>query len=260
MTGPHSPFDTEGFARHVYSVGGIPTVIYTIGNGPPVMYWHGGGTWHGFAWLREWRDRFRVIVPYHPGFGESGDDPKIASMDDYVRHYAALFDAMALRSVALVGASLGGYMAAAFAAAHPGRVTKLVLASSAGISSPDLPMADFSAVKPDEMLGMFIVDTGVVAPFWPDRWTERAAREMQSTGKMLAPVPSEDGEFTRRIGGLTMPALVLWGEDDRILPAGLAGLWGKALPHAIVRIIPGAGHLLLDELAAARDAAAAFLA
>ncbi len=51
------------------------------------MYWHGGGTWHGFAWARTWQDRFKVIVPYHPGFGESGDDPELTSMDDYVQHY-----------------------------------------------------------------------------------------------------------------------------------------------------------------------------
>src|SRR5262249_5553846 len=103
-----SKFDTEGFERWEYQIGGVSTVVYTIGEGAPVMYWHGGGTWHGFAWAREWKNRFKVILPYHPGFGESGEAPDIGSMDDFVMHYIELCDAMNLSNFALVGTSFGG--------------------------------------------------------------------------------------------------------------------------------------------------------
>ena len=112
---PNSPFDTRGFSRAEYSVRGVRTVVYSIGKGSPVMYWHGRGTWHGFAWARELQGQYRLLLPYHPGFGESADDPRIGSVDDYVSHYVALFDQLQLSQVPLIGASFGGFMAAHFA-------------------------------------------------------------------------------------------------------------------------------------------------
>jgi pimeloyl-ACP methyl ester carboxylesterase len=259
MTGNHSKFDTEGFERWEYRIGGINTVVYTAGEGVPVMYWHGGGTWHGFAWARAWQDRFKVILPYHPGFGESGDDPLLTSMDDYVQHYVELFDALGLKSAALVGASMGGYMATSFAIAYPRRVSKLALVSPAGISSPEFPMGNRRDMAPDDLPGMFIVNRDLIKPFWPDRWNERAAREEQSAGKTFGPSSTFGPKLLRRIGRVTMPTLVIWGKEDRLLPVGLAALWGKAIPHATMRIVEGAGHLLLDESAAARDAVKSFL-
>lgn len=253
------PFDAEGFERWEYRIGGVKTVVYTIGKGQPVVYWHGGGTWHGFAWAREWADRFKVVLPYHPGFGESGDDPELSSMDDYVAHYVELCDAMNLTGFGLVGTSMGGYMAAAFAAAYPGRVAKLVLAAPAGISSPDFPMGNFREAAPEDLPGFFAHDFAVIEAFWPDRFNERIGREGQYAGKAFGPSSTFGPKLLRRAKRIGMPTLVIWGEKDRILPAGLAPLWCDAIPHASVRVIENAGHLLLDESAAARNAVKDFL-
>lgn len=254
-----SPFDTEGFARWEYRIGGVETVVYTIGQGRPVVYWHGGGTWHGFAWAREWADRFKVILPYHPGFGESGDDPELSSLDDYVAHYIELCDAMSLTGFGLVGTSMGGYMAAAFAAAHPTRVAKLVLAAPAGILSPDFPMGNFQEASPEELPSFFVHEFAVIEPFWPDRFNERIEREGQYMGKAFGPSSVLGPKLLRRAKRITMPTLVIWGDKDRILPAGLAPLWREAIPQASVRVVEDAGHLLLDESAAARNAVRDFL-
>ncbi len=254
-----SPFDTQGFARWEYRIGGVKTVVYTIGEGRPVVYWHGGGTWHGFAWAREWADRFKVILPYHPGFAESGDDPEISSMDDYVAHYIELFDAMGLASAGLVGTSLGGYMATAFAAAHPSRVAKLVLAAPAGISSPDFPMGNFQDASPEELPKFFVHDLSVIEPFWPDRFNERIGREGEYMGKAFGPSSTFGPKLARRARRLTMPTLVIWGDQDRILPVGLAPLWREAIPQASLHIVKNAGHLLFDESAEARRVAKDFL-
>lgn len=254
-----SPFDTRGFERWEYAVGGVETVVYTIGTGPPVVYWHGGGTWHGFAWAREWADRFKVILPYHPGFGESGDDPEITSMDDYVAHYAELCDAMGLAGFGLVGTSLGGYMAAAFASAYPSRVARLVLVCPAGISSPEFPMPNFRETPAEELPRLFVHDLATIEPFWPDRFNERIGREGQYAAKGFAPSSTSGAKLLRRAKRITMPTLVIWGDQDRVLPSGLAPLWKEAVPHATVRILENAGHLLLDESAPAREAVKDFL-
>src|SRR5215469_14389996 len=120
-------YSTDGFTRDEYVVDGIRSVVYNAGEGPAVVYFHGGGTFHGFEWARGWLDRFRVILPYHPGFGESADDPGITSMSDYVVHYTALFETLGLTQFGLVGASLGGRLAVEFALTHGNRVKRLVL-------------------------------------------------------------------------------------------------------------------------------------
>ena len=68
-------YSTEGFDRIVHRVDGIETVTYAIGAGEPLVYFHGGGTFHGFEWVRPLASEFRVFCPYHPNFGESGDAP-----------------------------------------------------------------------------------------------------------------------------------------------------------------------------------------
>ena len=259
MASQYSKFDTEGFERWEYKIGGINTVVYTIGEGRPVLYLHGGGTWHGFAWAREWKDRFKVILPYHPGFGESEDDPSIASMDDYVQHYIELCDAMNLRGFGLVGTSFGGFMATAFTITHPRRVARLALVSPGGINDPAFPMGNFRETPPEKLADLFVVNKSIVKEFLPDRWNEVIVREGQYAGKGFGPSTTFGPKLLRHIHRVTMPTLVIWGKEDRVLPVGLAGLWAKAIPHATVRLIDNAGHLLLDESAEARAAVRSFL-
>ncbi len=96
-------YSTEGFDRIVHRVDGVESVTYAIGDGAPLVYFHGGGTFHGFEWVRSLADGFRVYCPYHPNFGESGD-ADFDSMADYVMHYEMLFPALGLETFHLAGA------------------------------------------------------------------------------------------------------------------------------------------------------------
>ena len=78
-------YSTEGFDRIVHRVDGIETVTYAIGEGEPLVYFHGGGTFHGFEWVRALANEFRVFCPYHPNFGESGDAPFDQMEDEEIR-------------------------------------------------------------------------------------------------------------------------------------------------------------------------------
>jgi pimeloyl-ACP methyl ester carboxylesterase len=62
------------------------------------------------------------------------------------------------------------------------------------------------------------------------------------------------------LGRVDIPTLVVWGEDDRLLPPELAPAWVSLLPSATSALFPAAGHLVLDESAEARDAVARFCA
>src|SRR5262245_61631555 len=100
------------FERHTLHVDGVKTAVHIAGQGEPLVFFHGAGTVDGFDFAERWADRFRVIVPHHPGFGQSDDDPSYTSMQDYVMHYLELFDMLKLDRFNLVGLSMGGYLAA----------------------------------------------------------------------------------------------------------------------------------------------------
>jgi len=257
-------YSTEGFARDEYVVDGVRSVVYSAGNGPTVVYFHGGGTFHGFEWARGWLDRFRVILPHHPGYGESGDDPDIAAIADYVMHYTALFDALGLSRFGLSGASMGGRLATEFALMHGAMVDRLVLAAPAGLLAPDCPPPDWPAIPPADVPKLLVADPAFIGKFWPPdadgAFLAERAREGISTARVLGDSEAADRKLRRRLPRLSVPTLVLWGGKDRVLLPGLARHWAASLPDATVTVIDEAGHLLLDESPRARRLAADFLA
>src|SRR5690242_6308950 len=103
------------FREERHDVNGIETAVLFAGDGDTLVYFHGAGTAFGFDHLLPLAERFRLVVPYHPGFGLSADDPSIDSLHDYVLHYLDLFDRIAVEHLFLVGESMGGCIAAWFA-------------------------------------------------------------------------------------------------------------------------------------------------
>lgn len=252
-------YSTAGFERLEMTVAGILTVAYTAGSGPDVVYLHGAGTFHGFEFSRDWLRDFRVLLPYHPGFGESADAPSMHSLADYVGHYHALFDALGRKSFHLVGASLGGRLAAEFALLHPDRVRRLVLVAPGGIATPEFPQPDFSKIAYHDWPRYFTHDPEVARAFWPgdpdEAFRAARAREAQVTGR----VALSAGLEAPRLKRIRAPTLLIWGKEDRMVPAGNAPEWQARIPGSSVRIIEDAGHLLLDESREARAVIAEFL-
>lgn len=254
----------DGFKRKVYRINGVKTVVYSGGKGRPVVYLHGGGTFHGIDFARPWTRHFRVIAPHHPGYGESGDDPRMDSMQHYLLHYLDLFGELGLGRVDLVGISLGGWMAAEFAVLFPERVRRLVLAAPAGLRIPEHPPANLAAVPREEILSYLVKDLDVLKPHLP-----RGRREAQAlaalmerealTSARIAPLGPVSGFLEHWLHRATMRTLLIWPKDDRILPVGQSKKWMRLLPNAKLAIIDNAGHLVLDESKKARQAVVKFL-
>lgn len=247
-------YSTEGFERIVHRVDGIETVTYAIGDGPPLVYFHGGGTFHGFEWVRPLADKFRVYCPYHPNFGESGD-ADFDSMADYVTHYEMLFPALGLDKFHLAGASMGGHMAARYAMANPEEVDKLVLISPGGMLSAKASLPNFAALSQAEIGKLFVSDPKWVEPYWPENpspeWQAMRDREQAAAFRNRDDAVAVDRILREGLAGFDRPTLLLWGEFDKILPLPFSEEWRKALPHAKFEVISGGGHLLPDEFPAA---------
>jgi pimeloyl-ACP methyl ester carboxylesterase len=99
--------DLTGFARSEYDINGVKTVVQSIGSGPVLVFLHGTGTFTGFEVARAWAAHHTVLIPFHAGFGDSGDSDVIDSAEDHVLHYMDLFDRLGLKDFDLAGFSLG---------------------------------------------------------------------------------------------------------------------------------------------------------
>ncbi len=235
------------FTRETFDINGIETVVHTAGDGDPLVFFHGAGTVDGFDFAEAWTDRFRVIVPYHPGFGESADDPSMNEMHDYVMHYLELFDALGLDTFHLVGISMGGYLAAKFGVEHGHRIRRLGLIAPALMVDPAHPLTDILALNGEETIGRLVKNFEVLKSRIPENpgidFIADRYRETTSLARIQWEQPN-DWKLPRYLHRLKMPTLLVWGEDDQIVPAAQAGAWQQALPDARVEIVPDAGHLV----------------
>jgi len=248
--------------REEYIIDGVKTVVYTAGKGEPLVFFHGAGTMDGFDFAETWTDQFRVIAPYHPGWGESGDDPSFTDLHDYVMHYLELFDALGLEKFNLAGLSLGGYLAAKFASEHGHRVKRLALIAPAGIADPDHPMLDIIALPGDQIPALLVSNFEILKKHLPEKpaidFIAARYRESTTVARLLWERPA-DPKFMRYLHRITMPTLIIWGDEDKIIPVQQTQVWRKLIPNAEIMVFKGAGHLVHLEKPEALQAVAKFL-
>lgn len=146
----------------------------------------------------------------------------------------------------LVGTSYGGSIALEVALAAPERVTALWL-MGCNPAAPEASVQELAGgleAMPDAVIDML---AGLAVP---KEAAEAAAmfREMANriggaVGAAQARVLASRAEIASRIGVLRMPALVVWGDDDQIVPDSVGRALADALPHAHFHVLRGCGHL-----------------
>ncbi|HLC43154.1 MAG TPA: alpha/beta hydrolase [Methylomirabilota bacterium] len=253
---------TATLKREEFTVNGVKIVQLTAGKGEPLVFFHGAGTFHGFDFALPWAEQYRVVIPFHPGFGESDDDPKITEMHDYVIHYLEWMDQLGLGKVNLVGFSLGGWMAAAFASEHAHRLKRLVLIAPAGLRVPEHPIKDLFRVPGEQIPAMLVHNFEVIRPHLPTGpdvdFLVARYRETSSLARIAWDRPY-DLKLPRRLHRIKVPTLIVWGEQDQVIPVEQSDAWAKLIPGAKVKVFQEAGHLVLDEKPEALKEVAAFL-
>jgi len=250
------------FVREELTIDGVKTVVHTAGKGEPLILFHGAGTVDGFDFAENWADRFRVVVTYHPGFGESGDDPTFTDIQDYVMHYLELFDALKIDTMNLVGLSVGGYLAAKFASQHAHRVKKLVMIAPYGLNVPEHPTMDIISIPGEQNVPMLVANFGTLKRTLPEKpdmeFAAARYREATSFARLFWEHPT-DPKFPRHLHRVTMPTLIVWGDEDKLIPVQQAQSWRKLIPNCEVMIVKGAGHIVQRDKPEVVDAIGKFL-
>ena len=256
------------FETQTHDIDGVKTVVKVIGQGPAVLALNGAATLEGHQFARGLADRFRVYLPFHPGFGDSGDAPHITGMQDMVVHTLNLTDALNLTRPHLMGHSMGGWMAAEIAVVAGDHFGKLVLNAPAGLNHPDHPAADLATIAPQDLPGYLAHNVDVALRYFPggaecpplDDFLADRAREGAALGNILKVHGMGHPNLGRWLARIPNETLVMWGDHDRMMPASQAAIWADRIPNARVHIVPDAGHFAMQEQPASVKAIGDFLA
>jgi pimeloyl-ACP methyl ester carboxylesterase len=252
------------------TAGGLHWVYLEGGSGEPLLLIHGFGA-DKDNWTRVSRfltPKYHVIAPDLQGFGESSKSQTASyAIAAQVETLRAFVQKLGLKRVHLGGSSMGGDIAATWAAKYPDEVSSLWLVGPAGISTVGPSELDkivaaggknpLVAKTPEEFYGIFnFVMTD--PPFIPKAVLKVMAERRianfdleQRIFKDIRSSPALEGQ----IAGLATPTRVLWGDHDRALNYEGAQVFVRLMPKASATIMPGAGHLPMIERprAAAED-------
>jgi pimeloyl-ACP methyl ester carboxylesterase len=228
------------------TVAGTHVRVQSAGEGPPLLYLHGAG---GVSWLpghTALAERCRLIVPEHPNWGEDELADGLESIDDLVYFYLDFLDALGLERAHLAGHSLGGWLAAEIAVAHPERLWTVTLIDAAGLWLPDCPMPDLFAMSPAETarLGNYapvVAEAAIAAGATPDARAAQA-RARTAFARIAWNPYLHNPRLPVRLRRVRLPALVVWGEEDRVIPPAYADEYARLLPDVRVVRFPACGH------------------
>src|SRR5215218_962414 len=231
-------------------VGGLEVAYRRKGDGEPVLYLHGNGftrMWLPFHdKLSEYVD---LIAPEHPGYGETPLPPWLGGFDDLVLHYDELLDLLEIDTAHVVGYSLGGWVAAEFAAFYPRRLRSLTLICPAGLRVPGQPAPNLVAMTTAAVWQTLFSDPDAAHDVMPDYESREEVVHLYTeatTFARLAWNPQYDLALERRLRRVTCPALVMGAEHDRVIPDAVADRYAALLGARIERV-EGTGHALAVE-------------
>lgn len=266
--------------RHV-TIHGHQVGYRRAGQGTPVVLLHGlAGS------SRTWKDvmpalaeRHDVIAPDLLGHGESAKPLGDYSLGAHASGVRDLLEALDVPSATVVGHSLGGGIALQLAYQYPERCDRLVLVGAGGLGREvswllrvcTLPLADrvmpvvfprwFADAGSD--VSRFLDRHGVHNPRLGEMWRSYSslagAANRRAFVRTIRTVIDPGGQTVSALDRLYLagarPTLIVWGEDDGIIPVAHAHVAHHAIPGSRLVLLPGVGHFPHTEAPAALLAA-----
>jgi len=225
-----------------------PVDMLRAGSGPPLLYLHGagaGGRWLGFQ--QKLAERFDVIAPTHPGHAGAPAAEWIEHISDLAFHYLDLMNTLDLPRVHLVGASLGGWIAAEMATFASHRLASLVLIDPVGIKVEGWIYPFLFGMELMDVVGMIFRNPVAAMALAPADMSVDTIVEMYRQSTAVARVAWNpylyDPLLRRRLARITVPTLLAWGAHDRLAPLQCAEAWRKEIPGATLRVFDDSGHV-----------------
>jgi len=236
------------------------------GSGEAVVLIHGTGaslhTWDG--WTEELDDNFEVYRMDLPAFGLTGPDPaKDYTIDGYVSFVHEYVEKLGVDSFSIAGNSLGGYIAWAYAVAHPDKIEKLILLDAAGYPSDEKTDALAFKIATNPILGPLMkhitpksfiaknleqvyADPSKISDELIDRYYDMTLREGNRQA-FIDRVYTHHTDQSSRIAEITCPTLIMWGDSDTWVQPENAEKFKRDIKNSELIVYKNVGHVPMEE-------------
>ena len=225
------------------------------GSGPVVILLHGlgGNTTNWAPTISPLAQKYRVIVPDQIGFGKS-DKPmlnyRVSTLVDFLDGF---YKQVGVQKATLVGNSLGGFTAAAFALAHPDKVDKLVLVDAAGFSvTGDIDPKVLNGLNPStrqqikDLMGLvfynkeLFASDAAVDTFLASRVT---AGDQYTIQRFIDSIAHNEDMLDGKLGAIKQKTLIIWGREDGLTQLTMGQRFNKEIAGSQILIIDKCGHV-----------------
>jgi pimeloyl-ACP methyl ester carboxylesterase len=233
----------------------------------PIILLHGTSsslhTWNG--WTDVLSEHHRVLRFDMQGFGLTGPHPEAKyRIEDYADTLIKMMDALGIDTAIVAGNSLGGFVAWSAAVIYPKRIAKLVLVDASGYpyESQSVPIGFQISQSPvlkyllGNIMPRSVVKSSIgnvygnpdkVTEDLVDRYFELNTREGNRAALTKRFVETKAGQLANRVGELTQPTLIMWGEQDRLIPISVGHRFNQEIPNSQFITFKGLGHVPQEE-------------
>lgn len=234
-----------------HSVGADELTVIKGGSGKPLLVLHEELGYPGWMnWNEALAAKHSLITPLYPGFGKSQRADWIMNVRDLASFVARFVREQNLAPIDVIGFSFGGWIAAEMAANDPAIFSRIVLVAPAGIRPPDGEIMDMFTVPAIIYLRDSVRDTSKTSEFpalyggglSPEQY--EAFEDARAETARLAWQPYMYNPSLPHLldGTVKAPTLIVWGKDDRTVPASAAGVYQKSIKGSRLVALDGCGH------------------
>jgi pimeloyl-ACP methyl ester carboxylesterase len=231
---------------------GCRLLLRRAGAGPPVLFLHGAGgfpVW--FPFFDKLAERFALVVPDHPSFGRSSTPDWLEDMGDLAYFYLSLLKQLDLKGVHVVGHSMGGWLALEMAVRSTARIASLTLIASAGIRIKGAPITNVFIMDRAQLIRALWFDQKTIAQELERTLSPQEIDQIINNTVAAARLSWQPRFFNPKLGKwlhrIDVPTHIVWGAEDRIVPAVYAAEFKRLIPQSLVTMLPEAGHIPFAE-------------
>jgi pimeloyl-ACP methyl ester carboxylesterase len=215
---------------------------------PILVLHHDIGTLERLPFYDALAERHEVLVPSHPGYDKSERPSWMRNVRDIAVVYQALIAEQGLRDVTLVGLGFGGWIAAEMATMAPRGFAKLVLVGAMGLKPERGEIADQALLSYIDYARLGFADQTVFDRLYgaetPTKTLEQWDLNREMTFRIAWKPYMYNPSLPHLLGAVAVPALVVWGRKDRVVPLECGERYAKTLRNATLAVIDDAGHFV----------------
>jgi pimeloyl-ACP methyl ester carboxylesterase len=233
------------FGDSFIELNGCRVHVRRSGAGAPLLYLHGAsGAPVVLPFMEKLAARFDVLVPEHPGYGQSDEPEWLENIHDLAYFYLGLLKKLDLQGATVVGSSMGGWIAMEMAVRDTSRIKSLVLSGPVGISAPGVRVADIFLMSPEELTRNLFHDQKLAeARLAQPEDVDLNLKNRHTTARLAWEPRFHDPFLPKWLHRIDVPVKLIWGKEDRIVPVAFLEEYKRLLPRAESFVIDDCGHL-----------------